>query len=231
MNKYLAIVLVLIVIGAGVWAFTQKNSELAQVEDGTLNDQLGNSAPLESINPNARDVGNLQGQVETNNVGENNKIMKATLRTSMGDISIEFNPETPKTVDNFVKLAKEGLYDNTKFHRVIKGFMNQGGDPFSKDDSKKDSWGMGGPGYKFDDEITANNHNNAYTIAMANAGPNTNGSQFFINAVNNNFLDTKHTVFGKVTAGTDVVDAINNVKTDQNDRPIVPVVLKSVELN
>jgi peptidylprolyl isomerase len=108
--------------------------------------------------------------------------------------------------------------------------MSQGGDPLSKDDTKQDYWGTGGPGYKFDDEIVAGNKNDKYTIAMANAGANTNGSQFFINAANNNFLDTKHTVFGKVVAGMNVADAINNVATGPNDRPLEAVVLKSIDL-
>ncbi|MBP6866581.1 MAG: peptidylprolyl isomerase [Candidatus Pacebacteria bacterium] len=156
--------------------------------------------------------------------------MQATLHTSKGDITIEFNEATPKTVENFVKLSKEGFYNGTKFHRVIKGFMSQGGDPLSKDDSKSAYWGTGGPGYSFNDEITATNKNDKYTISMANSGANTNGSQFFINATNNNFLDTKHTVFGKVVAGMNVADAINNVATGPNDRPVEAVVITSVDL-
>ena len=108
--------------------------------------------------------------------------------------------------------------------------MSQGGDPLSKNDSKKSSWGTGGPGYKFNDEITDTNSNDLGTIAMANAGPNTNGSQFFINAAANNFLDTKHTVFGKVTSGLDVALAINSIKTDSEDKPIDSVILKSITL-
>ncbi len=158
------------------------------------------------------------------------KMTHATLHTNKGDITIEFSTATPKTVENFTKLAQAGFYDGTKFHRVIEGFMNQGGDPLSKDDSKKMMWGTGGPGYTFADEITATNHNDVGTIAMANAGPNTNGSQFFINVAPNNFLDTKHTVFGKVTAGMDVVTAINNVKTDSSDKPLDPVIIKSITL-
>ncbi len=126
--------------------------------------------------------------------------MGATLHTNHGDITIEFNAAvTPNTVANFIKLAQAGFYDGTKFHRVIKGFMIQGGDPLTKDDSMQDRWGTGGPGYQFADEITASNHDVTGTIAMANAGPNTNGSQFFINVADNNFLDTKHTVFGRIT--------------------------------
>ncbi len=161
---------------------------------------------------------------------DNKKNMIAIMQTSKGDITIELNPATPKTVANFVKLAESGFYDNTKFHRVIEGFMNQGGDPLSKDDSKKSMWGTGGPGYQFADEIMPGNNNDIGTISMANAGPNTNGSQFFINVAANNFLDSKHTVFGKVTDGLDVVKAINSVETDGSDKPLVPVVIKGITL-
>jgi len=100
--------------------------------------------------------------------------------------------------------------------------MIQGGDPLSADDSQKEYWGTGGPGYKFDDEIGPNNRNSAETIAMANAGPNTNGSQFFINTVDNDRLNTKHTVFGKVINGMDVVRMIEKTPVDNSDRPITP---------
>jgi peptidylprolyl isomerase len=173
----------------------------------------------------------VQGpSLPTNQTNDNQKTMGATLHTNKGDITIEFNPNTPKTVENFVKLAKSGFYDGTKFHRVIKGFMNQGGDPLSKDDSQMARWGTGGPGYQFADEIGDGNKNAPGTIAMANAGPNTNGSQFFINVADNSFLDTKHTVFGMVTAGAETVMAINAAKTGENDRPIEPVVIESVTL-
>ena len=164
------------------------------------------------------------------NLETNKKIMMAIMHTSKGDITIQLNDATPKTVANFVKLAESGFYDNTKFHRVIEGFMNQGGDPLSKDDAKKSMWGTGGPGYQFADEIMPSNKNDVGTISMANAGPNTNGSQFFINVAANNFLDTKHTVFGKVTDGMEVVTAINSVQTDGSDKPLVPVVIKSITL-
>ena len=157
-------------------------------------------------------------------------ITQATIHTTLGDITIAFNTETPTTTANFIKLASSGFYDGTKFHRVIKGFMDQGGDPLTKDDSLMARWGTGGPGYKFADEIGLHNQNNKGTISMANAGPNTNGSQFFLNAADNNFLDGKHTVFGTVTAGLDVVMAINSVETDGSDRPVTPVVIKSIDL-
>lgn len=156
--------------------------------------------------------------------------MHAILHTNKGDITIEFSGATPNTVANFTKLAKEGFYDGTKFHRVIKDFMIQGGDPLTKDDAQMARWGTGGPGYSFADEITPDNRNDVGTISMANAGPNTNGSQFFINVAPNNFLDTKHTVFGKVTAGMEVVNAIVNVATDANDRPREAMVIKRVEI-
>ncbi|MFA6050036.1 MAG: peptidylprolyl isomerase [Candidatus Paceibacterota bacterium] len=155
--------------------------------------------------------------------------MHATLHTNKGDITIEFDAvNAPNTAANFVKLAKTGFYNGVKFHRVIKGFMIQGGDPISKDDSQMARWGTGGPGYTFEDEITPDNHNDKGTISMANSGPDTNGSQFFINVANNNFLDPKHTVFGKVTSGMDVVTAIENTPTGQNDRPVEAVVIESV---
>lgn len=157
-------------------------------------------------------------------------VMQATLHTSVGDITIEFMAEAPNTVANFSKLASEGFYNGTKFHRVISGFMIQGGDPLTKDDSMQARWGTGGPGYQFEDEIHANNRNAIGTISMANSGPNTNGSQFFINVADNNFLDPKHTVFGKVTAGMDVVNAIAATETAPGDRPLTPIVIESVSV-
>lgn len=157
--------------------------------------------------------------------------MQATLRTSKGDIVIElFEADAPNTVANFLKLAKEGFYDGTRFHRVIRGFMVQGGDPLTKDESQSPLWGTGGPGYAFADEIHANNRNVPGAISMANAGPNTNGSQFFINTADNAFLDGKHTVFGRVAAGMDAVAAIESTPTDAADRPVEPVVLERVAL-
>src|SRR3990167_7060466 len=156
--------------------------------------------------------------------------MQATLHTTKGDIVIEFDAAAPDTVANFTKLASAGFYDGTKFHRVIKGFMIQGGDPLSKDDTKAAQWGTGGPGYQFADELGPNNHDVTGTIAMANSGPDTNGSQFFINVADNNFLDTKHTVFGRVVSGMEVVVAIENTPANQADQPLTPVVVGSITL-
>ena len=155
--------------------------------------------------------------------------MDAVLHTNAGDITIKlFDADAPHTVANFVKLAKSGFYDGTKFHRVIKDFMIQGGDPLTRDDGQITRWGTGGPGYSFADEIRANNRNGVGTISMANSGPNTNGSQFFINTANNNFLDSKHTVFGKVSSGMNVVEKIEGTSVDSPDRPIEPIIIESV---
>ncbi len=184
---------------------------------------------VESKDDSQKEVVQTNKNTLTNNTQKNMEKTIATMHTNKGDITIEFfDTLTPNTVSNFVKLSKSGFYDGVKFHRVIKDFMIQGGDPLSKDDSMKDMWGTGGPGYKFNDEVTPQNSNVAGTISMANAGPNTNGSQFFINVRDNNFLDTKHTVFGKVVEGMDVVRAIEATPTDSTDKPIDSVVIKSI---
>jgi len=151
-----------------------------------------------------------------------------TLKTSMGDVTVElFDADAPKTVNNFLKLVKSDFYDGVSFHRVIPDFMIQGGDPLSKD-SDPNNDGTGGPGYFFDDEI--NDHKIVRgTLAMANAGPNTNGSQFFIvTAEATPWLDGKHTVFGQVTDGQDIADAISQVDRDGRDRPNTPVVIEDI---
>ncbi len=147
----------------------------------------------------------------------------ATLTTNAGAISIElFDDDAPTTVANFKKLAADGFYDGVIFHRVIPDFMIQGGDPTGT--------GSGGPGYTFEDE--ANEHKvERGALAMANAGPNTNGSQFFIvTADSTPWLDGKHTVFGRVIAGMEVVDAISEVDRDARDRPKQDVTIERVEL-
>ncbi len=148
---------------------------------------------------------------------------KALLETNMGNIEIElFEKEMPVTAGNFRKLVEKGFYNGVIFHRVIKDFMIQGGDPTGT--------GMGGPGYSIKDEFSKSNRNDRGTISMANAGPNTGGSQFFINLVNNNYLDRKHPVFGKVVKGMDVVDKIGSTKTDAGDRPVNKVVINKATI-
>ena len=146
------------------------------------------------------------------------------LETTMGNIEIELLESTmPVTAGNFKKLVNSKFYDGVIFHRVIPNFMIQGGDPTGT--------GRGGPGYTIKDEFTKNNKNDRGTISMANAGPNTGGSQFFINTVNNNFLDDKHPVFGKVIKGLEIVDKISNVQRNSNDKPLKDVVIKKAYVN
>ena len=154
---------------------------------------------------------------------DKNKAYTAKIQTSKGDFELRLFPkEAPKTVNNFVYLSQKGFYNGTIFHRIIKDFMIQGGDPRGT--------GMGGPGYKFEDEINPNKLVQG-KLAMANAGPNTNGSQFFIvTAQATPWLDGKHTVFGEVTKGLDIVLAIEKVETGVNDKPAEDVVLKTVTI-
>lgn len=155
----------------------------------------------------------------------------AVFETTMGTFKVELlESQMPITTKNFMDLAEKSFYGHTKFHRVIDGFMIQGGDPLSKDDSLKSRWGTGGPGYKIKDEFAKGLSNTRGTIAMANAGPNTGGSQFFVNVVDNTFLDGKHPVFGKVIEGMKVVDEIVAVETDGQDRPVQDVVVKKVTI-
>jgi peptidyl-prolyl cis-trans isomerase B (cyclophilin B) len=148
----------------------------------------------------------------------------ATMKTTEGEIVFElFDDDAPKTVENFRKLASDGFYDGLTFHRIISDFMIQGGCP--------QGTGTGGPGYTFEDEI--NSHKVARgALAMANAGPNTNGSQFFIvTAQECPWLDGKHTVFGQVSSGMDVVDKLEAVPTNGRDQPVEPVGIASIELS
>ncbi len=160
----------------------------------------------------------------------------AVITTSMGDIEIElFLKESPITAQNFQKLIKEGFYNGTRFHRVIGNFMVQGGDPNSKDLDAIDSWGMGGPGYAIEDEFIEGLSNVRGTISMANSGPQSGGSQFFINLVDNINLDwdkgdsrSKHPVFGKVVSGIEVLDKIGEVATEGSDRPVEDVMIEKI---
>ncbi|MBR9692122.1 peptidylprolyl isomerase [Candidatus Woesearchaeota archaeon] len=151
-----------------------------------------------------------------------NKI--AVFDTNMGEFKIELFEDTmPLTTGNFIGLVEKGIYKGVIFHRIIDGFMIQGGDPTGT--------GMGDPNIpKIKDEFADNNRNDKGTISMANAGPNTGSSQFFINLINNNFLDTKHPVFGKVVDGKDIVEAIGKVETGANDKPVKDVIINKITL-
>jgi peptidylprolyl isomerase len=144
--------------------------------------------------------------------------VKVLLHTNMGDITFQLRNDMPITTVNFKNLVQRGIFNGTIFHRIIRDFMIQGGDPTGT--------GYGDPSIpEIKDEFTRKNRNDRGTIAMANAGPNTGSSQFFINLVNNNYLDSKHPQFGKVVSGIDVVEAIARVKTNPRDRPLKDVVI------
>lgn len=190
-----------------------------------------NNASLSNVSSKKNNVSQKSmNDVEQKNLEYAKKYTSAKIVTNYGDIELEFFAEdSPVTVGNFLRLAEEGFYDGTLFHRVIPDFMIQAGDP----NSKSDDWsthGMGGPGYTFKDEI--NNHAIVKgSLAMANAGPGTNGSQFFIvTAESTPWLDGKHTNFGQVVSGMDVVMEIEGVETNQNDHPLEDVVIEKIEL-
>lgn len=204
MNTKIIALMVVLIAGMGVYLFLQRSTE----------------SPTNSSKPII--------QQETINI-MTNRI--ATITTNKGVIKIElFEQETPITAGNFTKLAEAKYFDGIKFHRVIPDFMIQGGDPLTKDDAKRPYWGTGGPGYTIKDEFVAGLSNVRGTISMANAGPNTGGSQFFINVADNTFLDAKHAVFGRVVSGMEVTDSIVNVPRDTRDTPIDPIVIQSVVL-
>jgi cyclophilin family peptidyl-prolyl cis-trans isomerase len=156
--------------------------------------------------------------------GKEEKIVKIKIETTMGDIYADLNEtEAPKTVENFVTLAKKGFYDGIIFHRVIPNFMIQTGDPTGT--------GMGGPGYQFKDEFSKKlRHEKAGTLSMANSGPNTNGSQFFITAAPTPWLDDHHSVFGQVTEGMDVVLKIAEAPRDRQDKPVQKIAMNKVTI-
>jgi peptidylprolyl isomerase len=206
------IVSIIIVLAIIVMIFLDKNKTIAPV----INDDV----KMEEI---------LKEEI----INQDSMSSTAIIKTSMGEITVElYENKTPKTVENFVKLANEGFYEGVNFHRIIEGFMNQTGDPLTKDNSLIGQWGTGGPGYQFEDEFVEDLSNTVGTLSMANSGPGTNGSQFFINTGDNVFLDGKHTVFGQVIEGIDVVIEINKVETTGSpfDRPLEPVVIEGITI-
>lgn len=217
---------ILILVVVGITSLNQKSNPQAHERAEESNNQ---EAVREEL---LEETGFTHQEAEVLTEENQETMTTATFTTTKGTFEIElFDTLAPRTVENFTKLANEGFYDGVKFHRVIEGFMIQSGDPLSKDNDMEDRWGTGGPGYQFADEIHVENHNVIGTISMANAGPNTNGSQFFINTANNDFLNTKHTVFGKVVTGMDVIKDIEGVETFPNDRPVKPVVIESIKIN
>lgn len=231
-NIILSVVVVGLVVGGGFYFFQDKKATsndsvnisfdaYSSTETSTTTDQSQGG----NVNQVAASV--LSDKV-TNSVNTNKKSNMITIDTNYGKIVIEtYNEDSPKTVNNFVTLASKGFYNELTFHRVIKGFMIQGGDPNGN--------GTGGPGYQFEDELNPNtaSYKAGYkkgVVAMANAGPNTNGSQFFI--MHQDYpLPNNYTIFGHVVSGQDVVDKIANVQVGQNDEPISPVIMKTVTVN
>lgn len=253
MKKILFLFAMLIIVFS-VSACTSKNSELSEGElaktnilvDNDLNladDEIA-SALIENsvVSPVASDI--KPATETTEESVQNNKIMQspdkqadltktystAVIKTSEGSITVKFYAaESPLTVNNFLNLAEAGFYNGTKFHRVISDFMIQGGDPLSKE-SDASYWGTGGPDYRFKDEFNIHKLV-AGSLAMANSGPGTNGSQFFIvTAPETPWLDGRHTNFGQVVSGMEVVKKIEASQTGINDRPVKDITITSIEL-
>ncbi len=229
---FLFLFLLILISGCSTSTITEKNmSENSSDDDvdivNRIND-LKTSQPSQQQNQQQN-----QEQIEQQSVVLEDLVSQfnqAIIKTNFGDIKVAFySDESPITVNNFLNLAQKGFYDGTKFHRVMKDFMIQGGDPNSKDDDWSDD-GTGGPGYRFQDEF--NNHKLIKgSLAMANSGPNTNGSQFFIVTKEATpWLDGKHTNFGYVVEGMDIVDKIEAVEVNKRDHPVEDVVIENVEL-
>jgi cyclophilin family peptidyl-prolyl cis-trans isomerase len=197
---------------------TQKTLNLATVSPSSSQAPSETSSPTQTLNITPSETSSSSPETEN---------ITATIKTSKGNIELIFYPkDVPNTVANFVKLAKQGFYNGVIFHRVIKGFMIQGGDPTGT--------GTGGPGYKFADELNpaSSSYQAGYkkgVVAMANSGPDTNGSQFFIMLVDYP-LGHNYTIFGKVIKGQEVVDEIGNAQTGANDRPVTPIKMDSITI-
>ncbi len=227
-TKLIALVtLLILVIGAIVYQSKSDNTSLppqTNTENITLSEQ--DSESVESAGETTqKEGGDTHMQFKTAPEMEINTAKKYTaiVKTNKGDMTIDlYTKEAPKTVNNFVFLSRKGFYDGVIFHRVIKDFMIQGGDPTGT--------GMGGPGYKFEDEMNDFVFDSAGILAMANSGPNTNGSQFFITHAATPWLTGKHTIFGKVTQGTDVLNSIATVEVGAQDKPVEKISIKGVEI-
>lgn len=208
MNKSLLITGLVIIIGISIWLFVANDRSPEQPEEQV-------------------DTGTTTQQEQNISRTNNNATMTATIKTSKGDIELAFFPDSaPNTVDNFRTLAEDDFYEGVIFHRVIEGFMIQGGDPTGT--------GTGGPGYTFADELNSDSKaaERGYqrgTVAMANSGPNTNGSQFFIMHQDQQ-LPFNYTIFGYVTEGMDVVDEVAAVETDARDKPLDDIVIEDVKI-
>jgi cyclophilin family peptidyl-prolyl cis-trans isomerase len=208
------LILIILILAGGKWYMNTQDVVEMKENNYSQTTEVATSTPVV--------------QVETLKNDNKNFMHKITIETNKGAIVFEtYDSDAPKTVENFVTLANKGFYNGIIFHRVIKDFMIQGGDPTGT--------GTGGPGYKFEDELNSNteSYKNGYVrgvVAMANAGPNTNGSQFFI-MHKDVPLPHNYTIFGKVMSGMDVVDAIANTKTDAGDRPTEKITMNKVTVS
>jgi cyclophilin family peptidyl-prolyl cis-trans isomerase len=218
-KNWLNITLILIIVGLIGWALVKPENKSETATQNTQTDNYNSDTQKESPMPvstnSAKKEYKLAGQVV-----KAGKQYTAVIKTSAGDITVELSKDTPVTTNNFVFLSQEKFYDGVIFHRVIPGFMIQGGDPTGT--------GMGGPGYKFADEKFTGEYKRG-TIAMANSGPNTNGSQFFIMHADYP-LPPNYVIFGTTKSGLEVVDKIASGKTGPSDRPVEPVSIKSIEI-
>ena len=231
-TKVTYLVIILLIVGLGSIAFfLQGNTDDTTPNKDNQKEQITTQKQLKPITQQSQQVAAATNATTTSTIMPPEKITSATITTNKGVIEVEFSQTTPNTVKNFATLAQSKFYEGVRFHRVIKDFMIQAGDPLSKDLSQKAIWGTGGPGYKFADELTGNEKYPLGTLAMANAGPNTNGSQFFIVTANPGVpLPANYTVFGHVTSGIEVANAIQNVKTDGTDKPLEDIIIEKVEI-
>ena len=217
----IGVVGVIVLIILGIWLYMSKETPVQQEQVKGVTTTTGVSDTNTASSTATTTTGTTPQKTMTH----------AIITTNKGVIEIDLATDKPLAVGNFQKLVTSNFYDGVRFHRVIKGFMIQAGDPLSKDLTKKASWGTGGPGYTFNDELTGTETYPQGTLAMANAGPNTNGSQFFIvTAASGAPLPPSYTVFGKVTKGLDVALAIENVQTDASDKPLQDVIIQNVEM-
>lgn len=241
MNKIYAIIVVVAILGA-VYYVLPKNVVAPVDKNIEINSQTSTTTPTDNsitpVNNSTTTQDKLNASTtqtttkpevkpETKPIINKNFMNTITIETNKGNIVFEtYDIDAPKTVENFITLAKKGFYNGVIFHRVISGFMIQGGDPTGT--------GMGGPGYKFADELNPNteSYKNGYkrgTVAMANSGPNTNGSQFFI--MHKDYpLPNNYTIFGRVISGMEVVDAIANTPKDSFDKPLEKMVMNKVNV-
>lgn len=227
---YITIIILIFFLG-GIAYFLQDTISLPQVQikETTIipTKKTRTTIPTKPITTSSSTNGSTTMQIPE-------KITSATITTNKGVIEITFATNTPVTVKNFETLATSGFYEGTRFHRVIRDFMIQGGDPLSKDVANKSSWGTGGPGYTFKDEFHPNDAFPQGTVAMAKQeAPNTNGSQFFIVTAiaGTPWLVGKHTVFGHITKGLDVALKINEVETGPGDVPLDDVIVEKIEIH